>query len=139
MRAIGNKSFLAYPLRRLGYLALEQGDILLAGKYLRESLTFNYEVGDIPGFTASLLSLAVLALQLDKPIQATQFYGLVERRLETYSIVLLYTDQTELSHIKDKLTAALPESVLANAFSKGWEMSEEQAFELAEKMITQGE
>jgi predicted ATPase/DNA-binding SARP family transcriptional activator len=127
---IGNKSFLAYPLRRLGYLALEQNDISNAWEYFRESTELNVEVGDYPGFTACLASLSALMIHLDEPIKAARLYGLVEKRLDALQIFLLYLDQVELERIKGKLHALLDEATFTAAYNEGWEMSEEQAFML---------
>jgi predicted ATPase/DNA-binding SARP family transcriptional activator len=135
LRTIDNKSFLAYPLRRLGYLALEQNDIIPAMKYFQESLALNHEVGDIPGVLASLASVAALSLYLMKPEVAARFYGVVENRLDSLSINLLYTDRSELGRINSKLPAYLDEAAFLAAYTQGLEMSEEQAVELAEEIL----
>ncbi len=130
-RSIGNLSFLAYPLRRLGYLALEQNEIQKAWAYFQESLAFNHLTRDYPGLTASITSFAVLAMRLDKPVIAARLYGTVEHRLESLSITMLQTDQAELGKLRSHLQAGQdPEAF--DAFSEGWEMSDEQAIELAQ-------
>ena len=134
-RVYGNKAFLAYPLRRLGYLALEQGDTSNAWSYFRESLSLNHEVGDKPGVAACLTSMAALALHLDKPVLAARFIGVVESRLELHSMKLLSLDQAELEHIRSQLQASLDEATSKAAFSEGWGMSEEQAIELVGEII----
>lgn len=126
-------------MRRLGYLALEQNDILNAKKYFQESLTFNYETGDKPGVTASLTSLAALAIHLDKPVVAARLYGKVESQLESLSINMLFLDQGELGRIRNKLLTTLDEAAFTAAFAEGWEMSEEQAIELAERVFGEGD
>jgi predicted ATPase/DNA-binding SARP family transcriptional activator len=131
-RELGNKSFLAYPLRRLGYLALEQGEFQDAWKYFQESLRLNHEIGDMPGLTASLLSLAVMAMHTERPSVAARLYGAVESRLEVHSLNLFYTDQIELWQIRIKQLNTLDEATFNAAFAEGWEMSEEQAIALAE-------
>jgi predicted ATPase/DNA-binding SARP family transcriptional activator len=134
LREIGNRSFLAYPLRRLGYLALKQNDLSRAKSYFLESLALNHEVGDILGLTASLVSLAALALYLDKPIIAARLYGAIEKRLETYFINLLNIDQGEFGLIGKDLSARLDKASFAAAYTEGWEMSDEQAIEMAKKV-----
>jgi predicted ATPase/DNA-binding SARP family transcriptional activator len=133
LRGTGGKSFLAYPLRRLGYLALEQGNNPNAWKYFQESLTLNREVGDQRGVIACLTSLAALALHQDKPVLAVRLLGLVESRLESLSINLLYLDQAELGRIRSQLLTLLDEATFTAAFSEGWEMKEEKAIELAQE------
>ncbi len=137
--AIGNKIYAAYPLRRLGYLALEQNDFSKAQDYFRESLRINREVGDERAVCASLVSLAALAVQMDKPVVAARIHGVVEKQLESLSINMLYLDQIELWQIRLKLADALDEATFQTAFSEGWEMSEEQAIALAEQVYGGGD
>jgi predicted ATPase/DNA-binding SARP family transcriptional activator len=132
-RANGNTAFLAYPLRRLGYLALEQNDIPGATRHFLESLKFNTENDDKPGKAASLVSMAVLAIHMGDPNMAALFFGVVEKRLELLSINLLNLDQTELRQINNYLRSCLDKATFTTAFTKGWEMSEDQAIELAKK------
>jgi predicted ATPase/DNA-binding SARP family transcriptional activator/Tfp pilus assembly protein PilF len=135
LRAIGSKSFLAYPLRRLGYLALTENDIAKAGKYFQESLAINVEVGDKRAVAACLASLAALALYLDKPVLAARLSGVVESLLESLSVNLVYTDQAELGRIRGQLLTLLDEATFTAAFTEGWEMREEQAIELAQEIF----
>jgi predicted ATPase/DNA-binding SARP family transcriptional activator/Tfp pilus assembly protein PilF len=134
LRATYNKSFTAYPLRRLGYLALEQDDISSAREYLRESLLLNHETNDRPGVTASLVSLAVLALHLDKFEAATLLFGAAERLLEAHSINLLYLDQVEHRRLHENLLACLDEASFKAEFSAGWELGEEAVIALAREI-----
>ncbi len=132
---MGSKSFLAYPLRRLGYLALEQKDIDKARSYFQESLSLNHEVGDIPGMTACLVSAAALAIQLDKPILAARLCGAVEYQRETLAVYALYTDQAEFVRIRSKLQSLLDEETFTAASLEGWYLSLELAIDLAEKVL----
>jgi len=130
LRSIGSKSFLAYPLRRLGYLALEENDISSAREYFQESLKLNREVGDKRAIIACLISMAALAMQLDKPILAARLYGSAESMQESLSINLHYIDQADLKRIHNQLLTSLDQATFTTAFSEGWEMSEEQAIVL---------
>jgi predicted ATPase len=134
-RDVGNKGFLAYPLRRLGYLALEKDDIADAYNYFEESLRLNYEINDTPGFTASLVSMAVLATHLDKPVIAARLLGTADRILENSSINLLALDQVELERIRIKLLACLDPETLAALYSSGCQLSENQAFLLTKEIL----
>ena len=133
LRAIGNKVYAAYPLRRLGYLALEQNDNSLAWKYIQESLAINREVGDRRAVCACLTSLAALAIHLGKPVLAARLYGAVENGLESLSILLFYQDQIELGSIRNNLLNSLGEATFNAVFIEGWEMSEEEVFNLVEE------
>jgi tetratricopeptide (TPR) repeat protein len=135
LRVVGNKVFLAYPLRRLGYLALEQHDIKNANKYFFESLSINHEVSDLPGLTASLLSFAALAIHLEDHLTAARLFGAVEGMLESFSVNLLHIDQAELGRIRSQLPACLDEVSFTAAFTEGWEMNEGQAVALAQEIF----
>jgi tetratricopeptide (TPR) repeat protein len=125
LRAIGNKYFLAYPLRRLGYMAMEQNEIRAAQKYFLESLAVNLDVGDKRAIAACLAGLASLSLSLGKPILAARLLGTVLSQLESLSDNLLYLDQLELGRISSRLTTLLDETAFTKAFNEGWELSEE--------------
>jgi tetratricopeptide (TPR) repeat protein len=135
LRTFGDKASLGYPLRRLGYLALEQNEIPSARKYLQESLTLNQEVGDERGVAACLTSMAALAIHLGKTVVAARLYGVVESRLESLSMNLLYLDQAELARLRSQLQARFDDATFEAAFTEGWEMSEEQAIELVGEII----
>jgi predicted ATPase len=128
----GNKLFEAYPLRRLGYLALERGEFEPAGDYFWRSLKFNQEGDDRGGTAACLIGFAVLALHLDMPVIAARLLGAAECQIETFTINLLYLDQVELKLLQGRLKAALDEDNFRTAFEKGWQMSEEQVMELVD-------
>jgi predicted ATPase/DNA-binding SARP family transcriptional activator len=134
-REMGNKSFLAYPLRRLGYLALAQGELTNAGKYFQESLTSNWEIGDKPGLAACLTSFAALAILLDQPVMAARLFGVVENFLETRSIKLFYLDQAELELVSCQLQNRLDKATFEEAYIKGWELSDEQAILLTGMLL----
>jgi hypothetical protein len=117
-------------LRRLGYLALGENDIPQAWLYFQESLAINREVGDKRAVAACLASLAALAIQVNQPFTAAKLYGIVENRLESLSVNLLYTDQPEVRRIHSQLMDLLEEAAFTSAFIEGWEMSEEQVMGL---------
>ncbi len=126
LKEIGSKSFLAYPLRRLGYLALWENDIPTAWKYFQGSMNINIEIGDQRAFAACLVSLAALAIRLNKPVVAARLYGAVENLLESLSVNLLNMDQVELRRVINELRRFPDETIFIAAFKEGWEMSEAQ-------------
>lgn len=135
LRSFGSKSFLGYPLRRLGYLALDQNDIPNARSYFQESLNLNREIGDKRALAACLTSTAALAIHLRKPDKGARLYGVAENWLESLSVNLLLADQIEFGRIRSQLSAILDEATFTAAFAQGWELSEEQAIELAEEVF----
>jgi tetratricopeptide (TPR) repeat protein len=136
LQSLGSKSFLAYPLRRLGYLALWQDDLQNAWKYFQESLTLNQEISDKRAIAACLISMAAIAIRLDRPLVAAKLYGAVETMLESLSLYLHYLDQAELEKIKGKMQSCLDETSFTNAVAEGWEMSEEQAIGMAKGIFS---
>jgi predicted ATPase/DNA-binding XRE family transcriptional regulator len=135
LRELQSKSALAYPLRRLGYLALDQGDLPNARRYFQESLELNHEIGDLPGTTASLASAAALAIRLDQPATAARLCGAIENQWKTLGVYALYTDQAQFARIRGKLRGSLAEGTFNTAFSEGWDLSLEQAIALAEELL----
>jgi tetratricopeptide (TPR) repeat protein len=135
LREAGSKSYLAYPLRRLGYLALEQDDTPKAQSYFQESLSLNHEVGDIPGMTACLASVAALAIRLDQPVIAARLCRAVENQWETKGVNALYTDQAEFVRTHSKAHSNLNERSYASAFFEGWDMSLDQAIDLSREVF----
>jgi predicted ATPase/DNA-binding SARP family transcriptional activator/Tfp pilus assembly protein PilF len=134
LRSFGSKSFLGYPLRRLGYLALDQNDIPNARSYFLESLKLNQEIGDKRALAACLTSMAALAVHLGKPVLGARLYGVVENWLESLSVNLLSTDQTEFGRIRIQLSAMLDDATFTAAYAQGWALNEEQAIELANEI-----
>jgi predicted ATPase/DNA-binding CsgD family transcriptional regulator len=135
LRAIGSQSFLAYPLRRLGYLALGENNISGAWQYFQESLAINVDIGDQRAIAACLASIAALAMRLDKPDTAACLYGNVESRLETLATNLLNLDQIELTRTYHNLQNRIEPTVFTTAYNDGWAMSEEQSIALASEQI----
>ena len=123
------------PLRRPGYLALEQNDVPSARRYFLESLILNRETEDKPAVAACLASFAALAIRLDKPVLAAHLFGVVERQLESLAINLLFfLDRAELERIRNHLLAHLEEATLSAAFAEGWDLTDEQAIDLAREI-----
>ena len=112
----GNGWFLAYPLRRLGFLALEENDLQRARTYFLESLQNNRQTGDPSGLAASLVGLAALALHQGQALLAVRFYREAERLLERFSMNMLYLDQLELGRVHTQLHAVLDPAEFDLAF-----------------------
>jgi hypothetical protein len=78
--------------------------------------------------------MAALALWNHQPVIAACLCGKVEKRLDKFSMNLLYTDQAEYRRFRSKLPFNLDETSFTAAFSEGWAMNEKQAIELAGKL-----
>jgi tetratricopeptide (TPR) repeat protein len=128
-----NDSFRAYPIRRLGYLALLRQDIATATARFIESLKLNIAAAELPGLTASLVSLAVLAIHQNQLEIAYKLFGAVEKRIEFYSVNIFPPDKIELNKIRQTLRTGLQQPDFNAAFSEGWEMNEDQIASLADQ------
>lgn len=131
LRSIGNGNFLAYPLRRLGYLALESGHLRQAYLYFRESLTLNRAVGDRRGTLTCFLSMAALAMKASQPEVAARLLGFVNEHLVLYSN-LLPMDQTELDKLREQMQRYGDDRDVAAALAVGRTMSDDQLMSLIE-------
>lgn len=127
------KNMLGLMIRRLGYIALKQLDNMQATQYFKESLKSNQEVGHSVGLCACLSAFANLALAQGKPFHAAQLYGVVESYLNTLSSPLFYSDEIEYKLGVSNLQKQLGEVAYEKAWSKGSEMTMEQAIEFALK------
>lgn len=123
---------MAFPVRRLGYLHLEQNDIEQVRFCFLQSLDLNREVGDKRAIAASLLAMAAVAEHLDRPELATRLYGAVENQLDWLAIKLLPLDEAESVRTHNQLHTILDQATFESAYAEGWEMSEEQTVALAE-------
>ncbi len=134
LREVKNVVFMAYPVRRLGYLAMRENDLPAAWKFFQQSLELNRESGDQRAMIACLTAVASFALQTGKVLEAAQLYGVVENGLRALSTNLLALDQAEMMRLQDELQGALDTDAYQAAYLQGWKMGEEQAVQLAESI-----
>jgi non-specific serine/threonine protein kinase len=71
LRALKNRSLLAYPIRRLGQIAHLRQDLPTALAYYRESLELNCAAGELEGKAASVAAYASALLDLGATAHAT--------------------------------------------------------------------
>jgi hypothetical protein len=102
-----------------------------------ESLKLNQVVGHSVGLCASLTAFANLALAHGKPAQAARLYGAVESHLNKLGSPLFYSDKIEYQLGVSNLRNQLRGVALETAWSKGAELTIEQAVNYARKE-TQG-
>jgi predicted ATPase len=130
-KAAYEKNMLGLMIRRLGYIALRQLDYLQAVTYFKVSLESNLVVEHSVGLCASLTAFANVALAQDRPSQAAQLYGAVERYLNDLASPLFYSDKIEYQLGESILREQLSPEALKKAWSKGAQMKMEQAVEFA--------
>ena len=130
-REIGDKNFLAYSVRRLGFLAWREKDFAGAIALCQESLSLNRELGDLRGVLACLAAFADIAVVQGKFARAAQIMAAVETQLAAMGMRLLPVDKTEYERNLAQLRAQFDERTLYKFWAKGKEMSLDDAIAFA--------
>ncbi|MEZ4635766.1 MAG: tetratricopeptide repeat protein [Caldilineaceae bacterium] len=128
LRASTNRSLLAYPIRRLGQIALLRQETDLAGGYLRESLELNLAVGEVEGRVACVAAYAVLFLQSGATSQATLLCAAVSAALAANRSQLSGYDAQQYAWLCGHLRSA--DASFAETWNEGLKMSLDSAGEL---------
>lgn len=131
LRELGDQNFLAYALRRLALIAWREQDHDKAISLCKESLLLNQELGDVRGVLASLVAFAVIAFARGQFERSAILNAVVEAQLKSIGMRLLPIDKTEYERNLAVLRSALDEKALNRFWSKGGEMSFENAVSLA--------
>ncbi len=131
LRAIHNKGLLAYPLRRLGVLALDRKQYDAAAAFYRESLLLNLEETDLRAVMACVAGFAAIATARGQSLVAARLYGAVEARLAKISASLLPTDQRVHDHNVAMLHTKLNQTSFKTAWAKGRAMTMQEAIDFA--------
>ena len=127
LKEIGDKNFLAYSVRRLGFLAWREKDFAGAIALCQESLSLNRELGDLRGVLACLAAFADIAVVQGKFARAAQIMAAVETQLAAMGMRLLPVDKMEYERNLAQLRAQFDERTLNKFWGKGKEISLELA------------
>jgi|SRR5579859_927330 len=130
-RATDDVHQVAYPLRRLGYVILRDGDYGHAARLIGESLEANRQVRHRPGMVACLAGFAAIHLAQGNFEKAAVLCGSVESLLQRFGGPFFFADVVEYQRTMAEVTKALDEAALAAAWSKGRALTLEQAIELS--------
>jgi hypothetical protein len=122
---------LAIPLRRLGQLAMFEGDLSKAEALITESLVSNWSVRDYRGVGACVAALGELTLQQGKPELSARLFGVVEGVLEFIKTTLLPFDQQRYERKVRELREQFESTALTEAWAEGRALPLEQAVEYA--------
>ena len=128
---LGDKNFLAIPMRRLAQLAWREGDYEKAISLCKESIKVNHEVGARAGVIACVAGFAAIAVGQGKIERAATLMAAVETQLAWIGIRLLYIDRMEYERNLARLHAILDEKTLVKFWEKGKTMSFEDAIAFA--------
>jgi tetratricopeptide (TPR) repeat protein len=135
LRETGDKISLALVIRRLGQLALREGNHETAIALCTESLNMNREIEDQRGVLASLSSFAAIALARGQGQAAAQLFGAVQAALSAMNLRFLRMDRIEYVRNLAALNALPGQASLEKARIKGMAMTTEQAVEFALKQV----
>jgi len=136
LRELGDHALLAYPLRRLAYLAMERGDYRTAAELCTESLRHNLAIDDRLAVGACLAVLAAIfeeeaaranVLRRTAHLRrSAQCCGAALAWAEVLGASLWPADATVLDEVRARLARQLGVATLAEAEAEGREMTVER-------------
>jgi predicted ATPase/DNA-binding SARP family transcriptional activator len=130
LRELHSRVALAAPTFNLAWASLHGGDYREAKALFEESLELWREDGHKQGMTDCLAGFGGVLAKIAKPAQAAQLFGAVEALYEGIGR-LDPSDQEEFDHYVAAVRAQLAEAAFTKAWSKGREMTLEQAIAFA--------
>jgi predicted ATPase len=120
-QSIGDEVQQAFPLRMMGYSAIQAGNVVRARSLIIESLKGNRAQGQSPGQLACLIALGTCDMQEGKVDKAVTFAGLAQNYLQAGSQSLMEPDAVALGHLlslgKEKLGKKSFEKAMAQGQS----------------------
>jgi tetratricopeptide (TPR) repeat protein len=106
-QSIGDEVQQPFPLRMLGYAAIQAGNRVRARSLIVESLRGNRAQGHVPGQLACLIALGTFEIAEGNAVKAVTFAGLAENYLQAESQSLMEPDAVALNRLlaigKEKL------------------------------------
>jgi len=98
-QAIGDEVQQPFPLRMMGYSAIQARNVVRARSLIRESLNGNRAKDHLPGQLACLVAIGACELAQGNLEKATSYAALVENRLSAESISLMEPDAIALANL----------------------------------------
>jgi tetratricopeptide (TPR) repeat protein len=135
LQETGDKISLALAIRRLGQLALHEGDYDTAVALCENSLKLNYEIEDLRGIIACISAFAAIALARGQVQIAAQLFGAVQTLLSAMNFRFLRLDRIEYERNLAALHAQFDQASLENSRASGAAMTIEQAVEFALNLV----
>ena len=140
LRELADYGLLAYPLRRLGHMALQQGDFITATARCAESLQLNQAIDDRLAVAACLAALAAIAAaegqaatgaqRMQHLRHAANLCGAVAAQLEAIGAPLWPADAAALERLELALREQLGAVAFARARAAGRDLSIDQLLSL---------
>jgi hypothetical protein len=130
LREIHEVNRLTYPVRRLGYVSLQEGKIAAAMELFAESWDLNHQVGHLQGMVACTAGLAAAHLAAGNVETAAILYGWVQSQLERIGTPFFFIDTVEYERGIARLREAADPRLLDSAQNNGRGMTLEEAIRL---------
>jgi hypothetical protein len=135
LRALGNKTFLAYVRRRSGQLALRAGDVTAAIPAYRDSLELNLALDDRRSAAACLIGFANIAAAQGRSAEAVQLLSAAMAILLQLNANLLPADQAELERSTHALRTSTDPRAFAAAWAEGEGLTLREAVEMTRSVV----
>jgi hypothetical protein len=119
MRESGVRSDLPALLHNLGYVALQEGDIVQAHTHFVESLALHRDVGNRVGVTESLYGIAAVATMEGNPRRAAQMFGAAAAMEQASEMPPWKAEAAERARYLARAKEQLQEEEWANLFAIG--------------------
>jgi len=128
---VGNAQGIGFSHFHLGRIDRLQGDYGSAQAHLAEALQLFWQIGDKRGLGYSLFGFACLAQGLEEPDRAARLFGVVDSIRDDLGTLLEAILQIEYEHAKSAIQDALGKDFFDKEWSKGHDMTLEQAVQYA--------
>jgi predicted ATPase/transcriptional regulator with XRE-family HTH domain len=118
-QAVGDEIQQPFPLRMMGYAAIDAGNLVRARVLIRESLRGNRVLQDIPGQLACVVATARCCLVEKNVKRAVSLCALIETRMNTDKVKLLEPDVKALHEMLMEGKKKLGEASYQTAYAAG--------------------
>ncbi|HTP03162.1 MAG TPA: tetratricopeptide repeat protein, partial [Anaerolineales bacterium] len=132
LRDIKEVNRLTYPVRRLGYVSLHEGNISAALDCFSESLELNRQVGHLLGMVACIAGLAASHLEAGNLETSATLYTWVEAQLRRIGAPFFFIDTAEYQRGLLRLKQAIGPANLEQASAQARELALEDAIQLGQ-------
>jgi tetratricopeptide (TPR) repeat protein len=135
LRQLQNNSLLAYPLRRLGWLAHLRGDIPLAVRLGVESVRRNRDGGERLSVAASLVGLAPIAESQGQAECAVLLLSKADALASSIGGQMLPFESAQFESAVARMRERLEPAAWARAWHDGQQLSLDEAISMAEALV----
>lgn len=121
-QSIGDEFQQPFPLRMMGYAAMNAGNLVRARILLQESLKGNRTLEDISGQLACVVAMANCFIAKEETKKAVSLCALIESRMNKDGVNLLEPDVKALQKVFEEGTRKLGKTAYKSAYEEGQSM-----------------